>query len=412
MEKQTQPIQPVNGLVVLLKANNISEEMALQISPAFTELFDLATEWNKKAKEYLSNPDFSQEEKAKHARTARLALVKVRTGVEKKRKELNEEDQKRISDRNLIGKILINLVVPTEEILEAEEKRAENEEKERKEAIKQERLKQLEPYQVDCTFFDLANMPEEAFSILLENSKLAFQKRIDDEKIATEKARVLEKIASRKEQLILLGFKPHESGAYVHELFDVHEEIELYKDEQWKTFTDKLSKEISDLINEKRKAKEAEENRLRAEKEEADRKLLLIQQEQKEKEEKHKIALLRQEFCSKIGITLEYTLAHEMSDEGWNNYYLEKKSEYEAEQNRLFIEQKKKEREEAIAKAEQERIEKEKIEASKAPIKEQLNKWVDSFSLGKPISENDTVIQIEVKFEGFKSWAKSLINNI
>ena len=52
------------------------------------------------------------------------------------------------------------------------------------------------------------------------------------------------------------------------------------------------------------------------------------------------------------------------------------------------------------------------LEKSKAPIKQQLNTWVDSFSLGKPISQNETTIEIEVKFESFKNWAKSLIEKI
>ena len=47
--------------------------------------------------------------------------------------------------------------------------------------------------------------------------------------------------------------------------------------------------------------------------------------------------------------------------------------------------------------------------AAKAPIKQQLNTWVDGFSLGKPISENETTIEIEEKFEAFRKWAKTKI---
>ena len=47
--------------------------------------------------------------------------------------------------------------------------------------------------------------------------------------------------------------------------------------------------------------------------------------------------------------------------------------------------------------------------AAKAPIKQQLNNWVNSFSLGKPLSENETTIEIEEKFELFKKWAKTKI---
>jgi len=48
--------------------------------------------------------------------------------------------------------------------------------------------------------------------------------------------------------------------------------------------------------------------------------------------------------------------------------------------------------------------------AAKAPIKKQLSAWVDTFQIGKPITENETSKEIEVKFEAFKTWAKQLIN--
>lgn len=47
--------------------------------------------------------------------------------------------------------------------------------------------------------------------------------------------------------------------------------------------------------------------------------------------------------------------------------------------------------------------------ATKAPIKQRLNVWVDSFSLGKPTSENETTVEIEEKFEAFRKWAKTKI---
>ena len=50
--------------------------------------------------------------------------------------------------------------------------------------------------------------------------------------------------------------------------------------------------------------------------------------------------------------------------------------------------------------------------AAKAPIKQQLNTWVDSFSLGKPISPNETTIEIEEKFQTFKKWAKTKIETL
>ena len=50
--------------------------------------------------------------------------------------------------------------------------------------------------------------------------------------------------------------------------------------------------------------------------------------------------------------------------------------------------------------------------AAKAPVKQQLNTWVDSFSIIKPTKENKTTIEIQEKFEQFKKWAKSKIENL
>lgn len=49
--------------------------------------------------------------------------------------------------------------------------------------------------------------------------------------------------------------------------------------------------------------------------------------------------------------------------------------------------------------------------AAKAPRKEKLTKWVDSFEIAK--FENDLLaMEIEAKFQSFKNWAKQQISNI
>ncbi len=62
--------------------------------------------------------------------------------------------------------------------------------------------------------------------------------------------------------------------------------------------------------------------------------------------------------------------------------------------------------------AEQKEKEEAERKAANAPIKEQMNVWVDSFSIGNPICENATTLEIQEKFEGFKNWAKSKISNL
>ena len=66
-----------------------------------------------------------------------------------------------------------------------------------------------------------------------------------------------------------------------------------------------------------------------------------------------------------------------------------------------------------VKKLEAERLEAEKKEAelkAKAPIKEQLNIWVNSFELPSRTIINEQSDEIVLKFEAFKKWAKNQLN--
>ena len=69
---------------------------------------------------------------------------------------------------------------------------------------------------------------------------------------------------------------------------------------------------------------------------------------------------------------------------------------------------------EAEAKAEADKlVEKKKADKlAKAPIKKQMNVWVDSFSIPALLVDNDKKTLIEQKFESFKKWAKAEIENL
>lgn len=72
----------------------------------------------------------------------------------------------------------------------------------------------------------------------------------------------------------------------------------------------------------------------------------------------------------------------------------------------------------AEAKSEAERIalekqaEAERIKATKAPIKTKLNLWVDSFELPKTDVDNSTTNVILEKFNAYKAWAKTQVENL
>lgn len=87
----------------------------------------------------------------------------------------------------------------------------------------------------------------------------------------------------------------------------------------------------------------------------------------------------------------------------------------ETERKKLEDELRAKQESERKAKEESDRKEAERIaaekKASKAPRKEKLTKWVDSFDI--PKFENDEMAkEILAKFESFKKWAKLQVENI
>lgn len=65
---------------------------------------------------------------------------------------------------------------------------------------------------------------------------------------------------------------------------------------------------------------------------------------------------------------------------------------------------------EKLAKEEAEKKEKEKL--AKAPIKKQMKVWVDSFSIPSPSTVNETSEAIQEKFESFKKWSLTQIENL
>lgn len=97
-------------------------------------------------------------------------------------------------------------------------------------------------------------------------------------------------------------------------------------------------------------------------------------------------------------------------------------------ENQLKLDAERKEREkieaelkakkDAEEKAEKERLERElkaKEEAeklAKAPVKKQLNAWIDSLIIQEPPVNNELTEDIINKFEAFKTWSKTQINNL
>lgn len=89
----------------------------------------------------------------------------------------------------------------------------------------------------------------------------------------------------------------------------------------------------------------------------------------------------------------------------------EKKAK-ELAQKELLAKQELERKIEAERVKELERIRKEQEKLAKAPLKKQLNAWVNSFELNTPPIENETTLNIQNKFSGFLKWAKEEIEKL
>jgi len=65
---------------------------------------------------------------------------------------------------------------------------------------------------------------------------------------------------------------------------------------------------------------------------------------------------------------------------------------------------------ERLAKIESDKKEADKL--AKAPVKKQLQQWVNSFEISTPIIENDLSLEIAKKFEAFKKWSLTEIEKL
>lgn len=157
-----------------------------------------------------------------------------------------------------------------------------------------------------------------------------------------------------------------------------------------------------------------------------------------ERQEERRIAVLQEERLAMLQPYLEFvpyaTNYGALTDDAWQKMYTGAKLQHEAkieaerkaEAERIAREKAEAEERERIrqenerlkaeaSKAEAERIAAEK-KAAKAPDKEKLAKWVDSFSIGeitvKSPEANECANSIAAKFAAFKTWAQTLIQTI
>ncbi len=110
-----------NELEVIVKESGLDKTKAQVLLDNFTGYFEIASEWEKKAKVIVVT-NASQKADMDMARVGRLFLREKRIKIEKTRKELKEQSLREGKAIDGIANVLKALIVPIEEYLGAQEK--------------------------------------------------------------------------------------------------------------------------------------------------------------------------------------------------------------------------------------------------------------------------------------------------
>lgn len=181
---------------IAIKLNNLVKEAdnPQSLLEAFGAPFEEAGEILRDY-QLIKVTDASETSVMAEARTKRLALKKVRTTVENKRKQLKEGIllQGRVIDN--VAKFVKEVIEPAESYLQTQEDFVNIQEEARIDKIVNERLEKLSVYQIDLTLYNLRTMTDDQFDNLLNEQKTA-----EENRIKLEKAAEIEAIAERERQ--------------------------------------------------------------------------------------------------------------------------------------------------------------------------------------------------------------------
>lgn len=187
-----------NQLEVILKEKNVPAENAKALLEAFgapfTEAGEILAEFDTDdegklvpGKNTIVVTDEDQTDLMSKAREKRLALKRIRTGVENKRKELKEGINKAGQAIDSVASYVKNTIEPAEKYLELQEKFAETKKAERAAKLKAERIEELSKYSDDLSVYNFDTMREEAYQSLLSGLKTAHEDKLRKEKEEAER---------------------------------------------------------------------------------------------------------------------------------------------------------------------------------------------------------------------------------
>lgn len=256
-------------LVVVLEQSGLEKSQAETVLAGFNNFFEEVKGHEKRAKSIVVT-SADQTEQIKEARSIRLELKDIRVNAEKVRKERKEFFLRGGKAIDGIANVLKALIVPLEEHLAKQENFIERMEDERKERVNTERITLLNNYVEDITVYNLKDMTDGAFEVLLRTSKTAWQsqrdaeKKAEEERIAKEKAEEEEYERAKKENAKLLKEAEAKEKKLAKERAEQEKKLEAEREKARK------EAEARERVEVELKAKQEAEIRAKIEKEQAE----------------------------------------------------------------------------------------------------------------------------------------------
>ena len=185
-----------NQLEVIVKESQLEPTKAQYILDNFKSYFEIAAEWESKAKTLVVTRD-DQKAEMQMARTGRLFLREKRLAVENSRKKLKEESLREGKAIDGIANVLKALIVPIEEHLDRQERFVEIKREEKEAQLRLEIEKRIEDERIAKEKADA----EEREKIRLENERLKREAEEKEKALALERQKAAE-VARKQEEVL------------------------------------------------------------------------------------------------------------------------------------------------------------------------------------------------------------------
>lgn len=263
-----------NQLEVIVKESQLEPSKAQYILENFKDYFEIAAEWEAKAKTLIvTRPD--QVTEMQMARTGRLFLREKRIAVENSRKKLKEQSLREGKAIDGIANVLKALIVPIEEYLDAQERFVEIEQEKKDAALRAEIEKRMEEERIAKEKAEA----EERERIRLENERLkkeaiekerqvAEERKQQETILATERAKAE---AERKRQEDILAQERAKAEAERKKAEAEKRALEETARKEREAQERKVAEERAKVDEAKRRTAEAARKKLEAERKEKER---------------------------------------------------------------------------------------------------------------------------------------------